>query len=215
MSRPALWGDEAATYSRICGDYQDLIDILQFNGFVPLHYEMYNWIQAGLPMWARIEHRPVQPAVPPHTSFFRSFPATKPTSQPSTQARISVGEHPIVPGGVRMTPIVMRLVPAIAGTLMIPAMYFLAMQIASRRIALITALFTAGSAYMLVYSRDAKMYMHLWLCCTFSVACLLWWLRVRTRISWLCWVAASVAMCGIHAPGAVLLGGRAADFPFV
>ena len=144
LSKPALWGDEAATYSRICGDYQDLIDILQFNGFVPLHYEIYNWIHAGLPMWARIEHRPVQPAPPPHTSFFRSFAATKPTSQPVPQAAFLVGEHPIFPGGVRMTPIVMRLVPALAGTLMIPAMYFLALQIASRRIALITALFTAG-----------------------------------------------------------------------
>ncbi len=203
LSEPALWGDEGATYSRICGTYQDLIDILQFNGFVPLHYEVYHWVEVGMPLWARVEQGPVKP-VPQRGRFFFSKPATEPTSQPTTKPYL-YGEHPIVPGGVRMTPFVMRLVPAIAGTLMIPAMYFLAMQMVNRRAALIAAMFTAGSAYLLVYSRDAKMYMHFWLFCTLSVGCLLWWLRVRTRIAWLCWVAASLAMCGLHAPGAVLL----------
>src|SRR5436190_1995337 len=30
--------------------------------------------------------------------------------------------------------------------------------------------------------------------------------RARTRIAWLCCVAAGVAMCGLHAPGLILLG---------
>src|SRR5207237_8682941 len=128
----------------------------------------------------------------------------KTATEPPSKAFL-VGERPLVAGGVHMTPIVMRFIPALAGTLMIPAMYFLAVQIISRRAALVCALFTACSAYMLVYSRDAKMYMHFWLCCTLSVACLLWWLRVRTRISWLCWVTSSVAMCGLDGLGAILL----------
>jgi hypothetical protein len=205
LSQPALWGDEAATYSRICGDYQDLIDILQFNGFVPLHYELYHWIRSGMPLWARVEHRTMKP-VPVRGGFFwRAQASTKPSTHPTTKPFL-VGEDPIFQDGVRMTPVVMRLVPAIAGTLMIPAMYFLAMQVSNRRTALIAAIFTAASAYMLVYSRDAKMYMHFWLFCALSVACLLWWLRVRTRIAWLSWIASSLAMCGLHAPGAVLLG---------
>ena len=39
LDRPAIWSDEAMTHARICGSYQDLLDVLQFNGFVPLHYE--------------------------------------------------------------------------------------------------------------------------------------------------------------------------------
>jgi hypothetical protein len=203
LSDPPLWGDEAATYSRVCGTYQELIDILQFNGFVPLHYELYHWIASGMPTRAHIEHRAVEPVQPRGRSFFQRLTA-KPATQPTTKPFL-VGDRPLVPGGVRMTPIVMRFIPALAGTLMIPAMYFLAVQIVNRRAALVCALFTACSAYMLVYSRDAKMYMHFWLCCALSVACLLWWLRVRTRIAWLCWVASSVAMCGLHAPGVAIL----------
>src|SRR3954471_18048958 len=94
LSRPALWGDEAATYSRICGDYQDLIDILQNNGFVPLHYELYHWIHAGLPMWARIEHRAPKPVQPRGGGFFRNLAAAKTNPQPTTKPFL-VGEHPI------------------------------------------------------------------------------------------------------------------------
>ena len=204
LSQPALWGDEAWTYSRICGNYQQFIDILQFNGFVPLHYELYQWIASGMPMWARVEHRAPEIIASPR-GFFASRASTRPTTQPTTKPFL-VAEHPIFRDGVRMTPIVMRLVPAIAGTLMIPAMYFLAMQIAGRKVGLVTALITACSAYMLVYSRDAKMYMELWLFCALSVACFIWWLRVHTRLAWLCWVASSLAMCGLHAPGAAILG---------
>src|SRR4051812_23420006 len=50
IGQPPLWADEAHTYSRVCGTYQQLIDILQYNGFVPLHYELYWWIKQGLPL---------------------------------------------------------------------------------------------------------------------------------------------------------------------
>ena len=89
---------------------------------------------------------------------------------------------------------------------MIPAMYFLAVQIVNRRVALIAATVHRVAARTCSSIRAMPR-------CTCTCgssarsasACLLWWLRVRTRIAWLCWVAASVAMCGIHAPGAVLL----------
>ncbi len=205
LDQPAIWGDEALTYSRICGSYQDLIDVLQFDGFVPLHYELYQWIAAGMPTRGKIEQEATHPNVTALRIFAPRAAKSQPTSQPATK-RVLVGEHPLVPDGVKMTPAVMRLVPAIAGTLEVAAIYFLAVQIASRRVALTTALIAACSAYLLNYSRDAKMYMHFWLFCTLSVACLLWWLRVRTRLAWLCWVAASLAMCGLHAGGGVVLG---------
>ena len=208
ISQPPLWGDEAATFSRICGSYQDLLDILQFNGFVPLHYELYQWIAGGMPMGARIEHRPIAPVVTRRSMFFRSKATPAPaTTQPTTKP-VLIGEHPLVAGGIRMTPQVMRFVPAAGGHTRDRGDLFsgLPVIVLSPCAALIAAVFTATSAYMLGYSRDAKMYMHFWLCCTLSVACLLWWLRVRTRLSWLAWVAASVAMCGLHAPGAILLG---------
>jgi hypothetical protein len=104
-----------------------------------------------------------------------------------------------------LTPFMMRLIPAICGTLMIPVMYWLAVQIVPRRTAVIVALFTACSAYLLGYSRDAKMYSDLWLFCALSVATLIWWLRVRTLTSWVCWIAASTAMIGLHLVGAGIL----------
>lgn len=203
LDQPAIWGDEALTYSRICGSYQDLIDILQFDGFVPLHYELYQWIAAGMPMRGRLEQAPTHPLT--FAQRFLASRAAAPATQPAAK-HILIGEQSLVADGVKMTPLVMRLVPAIAGTLTIPAIYFLAIQIARRRVALTAALFAACSAYLLNYSRDAKMYMHFWLFCTLSVACLLWWLRVRTPLAWLCWIASSLAMCGLHAAGAVVLG---------
>jgi uncharacterized membrane protein len=129
LDRPSLWGDEAWTFSRVCGSYKEMLDLVSFAGFAPLHYELYWWI----------------------------------------------GHHL-----AKLTPIVMRLVPAIAGTLMVPAVYFLARQLVSVRTALVAALFATVSAYLLVYSRDAKMYMHFWLMCTLSRGCFLWWLNELT-----------------------------------
>lgn len=106
---------------------------------------------------------------------------------------------------VRLTPFMMRLVPALAGVAMIPAVYFLARQVTSRRVATVAAAIAAFSAFLLVYSRDAKMYMHLWLFATLFVAALLWWLRERgrrrRRVAWLAWVACACAMNGLHALG--------------
>jgi hypothetical protein len=206
LDRPPIWSDEAMTYARICGSYQDLIDVLQFNGFVPLHYELYWWISKGMPTRFAVEQQPARPILNSRFGFFSNLRSQFASTQSAKLKRTLVESRPIVQGGIRMTPFFMRFVPALCGTLMIPALYFLAMQIASRKTALLAALFTCCSAYLLTYSRDAKMYMELWLAGTLNIACLLWWLRLRTRIAWLCWVASGVAMCGLHAPGMILLG---------
>jgi hypothetical protein len=104
-----------------------------------------------------------------------------------------------------LTPVVLRLTPAIAGTLMIPAMYWLAVQLVSRPTAILAAAFTACSAYMLNYSRDAKMYAELWLLVTVNMAAFLWWLRVRNRVSWWVWVTSGIAMLGVQTLGALIL----------
>jgi 4-amino-4-deoxy-L-arabinose transferase-like glycosyltransferase len=154
LDQPSLAYDEAATYSRVTGTFRELLDVLRYDGFAPLHYEVY-WLLARV---------------------------------------------------TTLTPAMMRIVPALAGTAMIPAVYFLARQLAGRRVALLAAAITCTSAWMLVYSRDAKMYMPLWLCATVFVACLLWWLRTGRRVAWLAWAAAGAAMNGLHALGLVVVG---------
>ena len=154
LSHPGIWKDEAATYWRVTGTYGQMLDILQYDGFMPLHYEMY-----------------------------------------------------FVLGRVTdLSPSMMRLIPATAGSLTILAVYFLARQMFTRRVALLAAIMTAFSAFFFYYSRDAKMYAALYLTCITSVACLLWWLRTRRTEAWLAWVAVSVAMLGLHALGLVVLG---------
>jgi len=104
-----------------------------------------------------------------------------------------------------LTPFWLRFIPALAGTLMVPAMYFLARQVAGRRTALATALFTLCSAWMINYARDAKMYMSFWLFVTLTAGCFLWWLRARTWTSYLAWVAAGCTMMGLNVWGGVIL----------
>jgi uncharacterized membrane protein len=153
LDYPSLIYDEAATYTRVCGTYQQMLGTLRTDGFVPLHYELY-WLMGKV---------------------------------------------------LPLTPFVMRLIPALAGTLLIPAIYFLARQVASRRVATVAAALTAFSAFQLVYSRDAKMYMELWLLATLFIACLLVWMRTGTLLAWLAWVALACAMDGVHALGAAVV----------
>ena len=154
LSHPPLLYDEAATYTRVVGSFREMIETLRFDGFPPVHYELY-WLMARI---------------------------------------------------VRLTPWMMRIVPALAGTLMIPAIYFLARQMFSRRVATLAAAITCFSAYMLVYSRDAKMYMELWLLATLFIACLLLWMRTQSRIAWLAWVACACAMNGLQGLGLCVTG---------
>jgi hypothetical protein len=153
MDRPQLWGDDAYTVYRTHADYQSMLDILQYDGFTPLHYELY-WLLGKV-----------------HT----------------------------------LTPHAVRFLPALFGTLMVPGMYFLAAQLVRRRTALVVALFTACSAYLLGYSRDGKMYMMQWCFSAWSAATLLWWFRSRSRVAYLAWVASSLFMASSHMTGMALL----------
>src|SRR5205823_5698962 len=123
--------------------------------------ELYWWISKGMPLAAHIEMQPAKPVE--NTRIAMSFRPrlAAATTQPVQLKRTLIEAHPIVRGGIRMSPLAMRFVPALCGTLMIPAMYFLTIQIASRRTALLAAALTCTSAYLLNYSRDAKMYMEL------------------------------------------------------
>ncbi len=153
LDRPAIWVDEASTYRRVSGTYEQMLHTLERDPFGPLFYEI-QWLVRQI--------------------------------------------HPL-------TPFWLRLVPAIAGTLMIPAMYFLARQLAGIRTSLATAMLTLCSAWLINYSRDAKMYMTFWLFVALSAGCFLWWLRTRTWIAWLTWIAASCAMIGVNSWGAVII----------
>jgi 4-amino-4-deoxy-L-arabinose transferase-like glycosyltransferase len=153
LDKPPLWGDEAFTYSRVCGDFREMLDILTYDGFPPLHYETY-WV---------------------------------------------LGK------ATGLTPRVMRIIPAVAGTLMIPAMYFLAVQIVRKRTALLVSLFTCVSAFMMVYSHDAKMYMQCWLFAALNGGCFLMWRRTGLRILWLAWIATGLAMVGLHLSSLAIL----------
>jgi hypothetical protein len=173
IDRPALWTDESYTFGRLSGSYQDLLDVLQYDGFGPLHYQLYWWIA--------------------HKSGHA-------WSDPKLMT-----SHDYAKQVIGMTPFWMRFVPSLLGTLMVPVMYFLARQMTSRRTSLLVAAFTACSAFMMVYSHDAKMYMMLWFFGALSTACLLWWFRTDMRLAWLAWIAATLAMAGTQASGLVLL----------
>ena len=105
-----------------------------------------------------------------------------------------------------LTPWQMRLAPAVAGTLMIPAMYLLGRQIVRPGTALLAATLTAFSAYFLTYSRDAKMYMEFWLMLTLHAGAMLWWMRSGKAVAWWCWVAAGAAAVGLHSAGWLIVG---------
>ena len=157
LDRPGIWGDEAATFGRVCGTYAELLTSLENDGFAPLIYQLY---------WLLGHVLPLEPA------FLRAVAAT-------------------------------------CGTAMIPAMYFLARQLFIPRTALLVATVTTFSAYLLTYSRDAKMYMPLWLMVALSTAFLLRYLRSDQegdkprQFIWL-WMLTSVAMVGTSTLGLIV-----------
>lgn len=203
LDRPVLWGDESATYGRIAGTHRELLDQLSDDSFfTPLHYELYWWLAQGMPYWGEFGNERAIEVWKRGADGLLVVPRVT----EKKVIRDFVPTHRLIEPGIEMTPFMMRLVPALAGTLMVPAMYFLARQLFGPRISLLSAGLVCCSAYLLTYSRDAKMYMHFWLMCTLNMGCFLWWVRSRTVMGWLAWVATGLAMLGLHAPGAVLLG---------
>lgn len=106
---------------------------------------------------------------------------------------------------IGLRPAGLRLFPAACGTLMVPAMYALTARLIDRKTALRVAAFTAVSAFLFEFSRDAKMYMPFWLFIAVHFACLLKWIDDGRRRSWLAWVASGAVLLLIHAPGLILL----------
>lgn len=104
-----------------------------------------------------------------------------------------------------LTPWMMRVIPAVAGVLMIPVVFALARQFTSPGRALAVAGFTAANAFMLHHSRDAKMYMHFWLFFTLAITCLIWWARTGRRVGYLSWILGGVGAVGLHGSGLFLL----------
>jgi len=153
MDRPTLWGDEAATFSRVNGSYYEMLEYLQYDGFPPIHYQLY-WLLG------RVTY---------------------------------------------LDPWMMRLIPATAGALMVLAMYFTARQVVSKQAALVAAVLTVGSAWMLAHSRDAKMYMLTWLMVTMAMGCLFCWLRTDRKLAWLGWIFFGLAAVGTHASAMIML----------
>src|SRR5690349_6297631 len=45
LHKPPIWFDEAATFGRVCGTYQQMLDALEEAGFGPLHYHLEWWIK--------------------------------------------------------------------------------------------------------------------------------------------------------------------------
>ncbi len=224
LDRPSVWGDEAATWSRVCGSYQQMLTHLRYAGFMPMHYQLSWWIAQGFPIDGQ--------------GPFSLEPVDRDgDGQADYERRVYVERERIVPDRVGMIPTSrlgepalldpyrLRFVPALFGTLMIPAMYALVVQLVSRRVALVAALLTATSAYMLVYSRDAKMYMQFWSCVTIHMACFVWWMRTRTMggrakdeaanvtekspwamVAYPAWIASGVTMMSFNALGKFVVG---------
>jgi hypothetical protein len=104
------------------------------------------------------------------------------------------------------SPHVLRFIPALAGSLLVPAVYFLARQLVPRRTALIAAALAVFSAFTLRYSRHAGPYTLLWLAAALHVGSLLWWLRSGRRLAYLAWLAAGLLMLGVHSGGLLIAG---------
>jgi hypothetical protein len=123
LEKPPIWFDEAATFGRVCGTYQQMLDALEEAGFGPLHYHLEWWIKNGLPTWGKIERVRVWATVVGDglTRVKRGAGADG-----KVDANNLVPRHQLVSAGkVTLTPFFLRLGPAICGTLMIPAMYWL------------------------------------------------------------------------------------------
>ncbi len=201
LDQPTIWYDEAATFARTAGTYRQMLSALEDAGFGPLHYCAYWWIKNGLPYWGHL-------GTVDNLDLNNVDGPRRPQSITETrEVRDFIPSKFLIPGGVTMTPFFMRLIPAICGTLMIPAMYWLTRELLGRRhLALLAATLTTFSAYLLNYSRDAKMYSDLWLFVALNVAALLWWLRTRRLVAWTMWIVTATAMIGTQLQGLFVIG---------
>ncbi len=104
-----------------------------------------------------------------------------------------------------LNPWIMRLLPALAGTLMIPSIYFLARQIVSPRAAILAAALTACSAYLLGWSREAQVETSVWFFVVWNFAALLHWLRTRKTVGYFAWLTTGIIMLALDPAGVTAL----------
>ena len=201
LDRPPVWGDEAMVFVRTCGTYEEMKTWLRSDGFTPMQYQTIWWVRQGLPVPVPTGGMTWEPMWSPGGEEpWLQWSLPRPTFDAAALT------EPVI-----ITPTVLRLPSAITGTLMIPAMYLLAVGLARRRTALLAALLTACSAFLLTYSRDAKMYMPAWCFATLHLGLLLLWLRRRHERRWatpalLGWTFFGVAMVAWHANVSAVLG---------
>jgi hypothetical protein len=73
LSVPPLLIDECFTFWRVCGNLDQLLDTLRNDAFMPLHYEVINWIGQGFPLGWGV--RLVPGGIPLTPMALRFFPA--------------------------------------------------------------------------------------------------------------------------------------------
>ena len=104
-------------------------------------------------------------------------------------------------------PAYLRLLPALLGTLLVPAMYFLARQFTDRKGALLVALLAAVNPFLIYYSRDLKMYAACYLLVVLHVGLFFQWQTTHRHWLWfpLCTLAGA-AMLAMHASAWFIVG---------
>jgi 4-amino-4-deoxy-L-arabinose transferase-like glycosyltransferase len=105
-------------------------------------------------------------------------------------------------GAFAFSPVGTRLLPAILGTLTVPAMYFLGRQFFERRGAMLVALLAAVNPFLIYYSRDIKMYAALVLFVTLNMGVFFRWQTTHRHWLWLpLYVLTGAAMLATQAVG--------------
>jgi 4-amino-4-deoxy-L-arabinose transferase-like glycosyltransferase len=105
-----------------------------------------------------------------------------------------------MPAGETYQPGVLRTLPALMGTLTVPAMYFLARQFMDRKGSLLVTLLAAVNPFLIYYARDIKMYAVLMFLVTLNMALFFEWQTSRKHWLWFPLFALSgVAMTAMHA----------------
>ena len=234
LTFPALWNDETLVFWRVCGTYgQMLVPLRDHDLFPPLHYSLYWLMGHPVPVGPDVLRPVLGMAVALLLVGIAGLStALAVRREPAAWVRLGASAGAMVfvavvmaaaaaalgPGWVvpvrwvpaertlQLTPWVMRSVPALCGTLTVPAMYFMARQLVDAWTSVATAAVTACSAFMLFYSRDAKMYPDAWLLVAVNVGCLLWWFRTGRSTAFLGWVAAGCGMVGLHASTLAVVG---------
>jgi 4-amino-4-deoxy-L-arabinose transferase-like glycosyltransferase len=101
----------------------------------------------------------------------------------------------------------LRLVPAIAGTIAIPALYFLGRRIVGIRAALLAALFVTVNPTQILYSQLARYWSLVFLFCSIAVFALFLGVRDRSGRMFALGVVAAVLAALSHPVGVLSVGG--------